>query len=316
MKRLLIKKLLLLLAVAVGACGSPRTLTLEERPADRVAVPTSSLHYRDYDSADALAQALRWTEGAPVWISAHRGAPPHGLPENSLEAFENALNHGPALIETDVRRTADGALVLLHDETLDRTTTGTGRLDATTFAQLRRVRLVADSVVTPYRVPTLAEALAWAEGRAVLLLDVKRDVPAAELVAAIRQAGAADRVAVITYSLEDHARLAALAPELVVSATVETEEDLDALVASGLDLDRVIAWTGVGAPDPAVVAQLHALGVRAQAGAFGAIDNAARDQASPDPYRVLLDTGADVIASDRIALAGLAARQASRARRR
>ena len=310
------RRLLLLLAVAVGACGSPRTLSLEERPADRVAVPTSSLHYRDYASADALAQAMRWAEGAPVWISAHRGAPPRGLPENSLEAFEYALNHTPALIETDVRRTKDGVLVLMHDETLDRTTTGTGRLDDTMFGALRRLRLVADSVVTPYRVPALAEALAWAEGRAVLMLDVKRDVPYSELIPAIRQAGAADRVAVITYSLEDHARLAALAPELVVSATVETEQDLDALVASGLDLDRVIAWTGVGVPDSAVVARLHALGIRAQAGAFGAIDNAARDAASPAPYQTLLNTGADVIASDRVALAGLAARQATRARRR
>ena len=307
---------LLLAALAVAACGSPRTLSLDERPADRVAVPTSSLHYRDYASADALARAMRWTEGAPVWVSAHRGAPPHGLPENSLEAFEYALNHAPVLVETDVRRTADGVLVLMHDETLDRTTTGTGRLDATTFAGLRRVRLVADSVVTPYRVPTLAEALAWVEGRAVLMLDVKRDVPYPELVAAIRQAGAADRVAVITYSLADHARLAALAPELSVSATVETQDDLDALVASGLDLDRVIAWTGVGVPDPAVVARLHALGIRAQAGAFGAIDAAAQDAASPAPFRALLDTGADVIASDRVALAGLAARQASRPRRR
>ena len=297
-------------ALGVAACGSPRPLTLAERPADRVAVPTSSLHYRDYASADALAQALRWTERAPVWVSAHRGAPPHGLPENSVEAFENALNHAPALIETDVRRTADGVLVLMHDETLDRTTNGTGRLDAMPFPQVRRLRLVADSIVTPYRVPTLAEALAWADGRAVLMLDVKRDVPYPDLVAAIRQAGASDRVAVITYSLEDHRRLAALAPELSVSATVETLADLDALVASGLDLDRVIAWTGVGVPEAAVVARLHALGIRAQAGAFGAIDRAAAEGATPLPYRALLETGADVIASDRIVLAGLAARQA------
>ena len=307
---------LVVAALGVSACGSPRPLTLAERPADRVAVPTSSLHYRDYASADALAEALRWTEGAPIWVSAHRGAPPHGLPENSVEAFENALNHAPALIETDVRRTADGVLVLMHDETLDRTTTGTGRLDVMPFAQVRRLRLVADSVTTAYRIPTLAEALAWADGRAVLLLDVKRDVPPAELVAAIRQADAADRVAVITYSLEDHARLAALAPEISVSATVETPADLDALVASGLDLGRVIAWTGVGVPDAAAVARLHALGIRAQAGAFGAVDAAAHESASPLPYQSLLDAGADVIASDRVALAGLAARQARRARRR
>ena len=318
--------LLAALAVAAGACGSPRPLSLDERPADRVDVPVSSVHYRDYGSADALAAALRWRPGAPVWVSAHRGAPPPGLAENSLQAFEYALNHAPALVETDVRRTADGVLVLMHDETLDRTTTGTGRVDQTTLAALRAVRLTTDApgerllpeLVLSARVPTLAEALAWADGRAVLLLDVKRDVPYEDVVAAVRQAGAADRVAVIVYSLEDHARLAALAPELAVSATVETAADLDALVGSGLDLSRVIAWTGVGPPDPAVVARLHALGVRAQAGAFGAIDAAAAEAASPAPYRALLDTGADVLSTDDVALAALAARGANltgRARR-
>ena len=310
------RTLLLALALAVGACGSPRTLGLDERPADRVAVPVSSVHYRDYDSAGALASALRWTPSAPVWVSAHRGGPVPGLPENAVETFEYALNHAPALIETDVRRTADGVLVLMHDETLDRTTTGTGRVDQATFAQIRRLRLVADdSVVTAFRVPTLAEALAWADGRAVLLLDVKPDVPYEDLVAALRQARAGDRVAVITYALADHERLYALAPDLVVSATAETVAEADALLAAPVDAGRVIAWTGVGPPDPAVVARLHGAGIRAQAGAFGAIDGAARAAASPGPYDAILATGADVISTDVVPLAALAARTANLTRR-
>ncbi len=307
--------LLLLVVVAVAACGTPRPVRLAERPADRVAVPISSVHYRDYATADALARSLRWAEGAPVLVSAHRGGPVPGLPENAIETFEYALNHAPAFIETDVRRTADGVLVLMHDETLDRTTTGTGRVDATTFAQIRSLRLVTEAgIVTAFRVPTLAEALAWVDGRTVLMLDVKRDVPTPELVTAVRQAGAADRVAVITYSMDNHERLFALAPDLVVSATTETLADVDALLAAPVDPDRVIAWTGVGVPDPAVVARLHAAGIRAQAGAFGAIDEAARRAASPDPYGALLATGADVISTDQVPLAALAAREATRAR--
>lgn len=309
MKRLL---LLVLLAVAVGACGSPQPLGLDERPADRVRTPTSSVHYRDFASAADLAAALRWTPSAPVLVSAHRGGPQRALPENALETFEYALNHAPALIETDVRRTSDGVLVLMHDETLDRTTTGSGRVDQTTFAQIRRLRLVTeDSLVTTFRVPTLAEALAWADGRAVLLLDVKPDVPYPELVAALRQQDAADRVAVITYSLDDHERLFALAPDLVVSATAETPADVDALLSSPIDADRVIAWAGVGVPDPVVVERLHAAGIRAQAGAFGAIDAAAREGSTSDPYDALLDAGADVISTDVVPLAALAAREAN-----
>ncbi|MDT0632843.1 glycerophosphodiester phosphodiesterase family protein [Rubrivirga litoralis] len=301
-----------LLAVALGACGSPRPLALEERPADRVVVPTSSVHYRDYDTADDLAAALRWRPGAPVLVSAHRGAPPHGLPENSLATFEHALNFAPALIETDVRRTADGVLVLMHDETLDRTTTGTGRVDETSFEAIRSLRLVTeDSLVTSFRVPTLAEALAWAEARTVLLLDVKSDVPYEELVAEVERLEAADQSAVIVYSLEDHLRLYALDPDLVVSSTAETVAAADALLASDVDLSRVVAWTGVGPPDADVVARLHAAGIRAQAGAYGAIDDEAAATATAEPYDALLVTGVDVIGTDEVAAAALAARRAN-----
>ena len=299
-------------ALVLAACGSPRPLGLDERPADRVVVPTSSVHYRDFATAADLAAGLRWQPGAPVLVSAHRGAPPRGLVENSLPAFENALNYAPALIETDVRRTADGVLILMHDETLDRTTTGTGRVEDRTLGYVRSLRLVTDdSLVTSFRVPTLAEALAWAEGRAVLLLDVKRDVPVAELVAEIERLDAADQAAVIVYSLEDHLRLYALAPNLVVSSTAETLAAADALLAADVDLTRTIAWTGVGAPDPDVVAALHAAGIRAQAGAFGAIDDDARTGEPAAAYAPLLVPGADVIATDLIPAAALAARQAN-----
>ena len=300
------------LAVALGACGSPRPLGLEARPADRVVVPTSSVHYRDYASAGDLAAALRWEPGAPVLVSAHRGAPPRGLPENSLAAFEHALNFAPALVETDVRRTADGVLVLMHDETLDRTTTGTGRVEDRTLGYIRSLRLVADdSLVTSFRVPTLAEALSWAEGRTALMLDVKSDVPYEALVAEIERLDAADQAVVIVYALADHLRLYALAPGLVVSSTAETPAAADALLASGVDLSRVIAWTGVGPPDPDVVARLHAAGIRAQAGAYGAIDAEAAARATTEPYAALLVPGADVIGTDEVAAAALAARRAN-----
>ncbi|MEM1116651.1 MAG: glycerophosphodiester phosphodiesterase family protein [Bacteroidota bacterium] len=306
----------LVAVLLVAGCGSPRPLSLAERPADRVATPTSAVHYRDYATADALAAAMRWTEGAPVWVSAHRGGPVRGLVENSVEAFENALNHAPALIEADVRRTADGVLVMMHDETVDRTTTGTGRVDRMTLAQVRALRLVTpDSLVTSFRVPTLAEAMAWAEGRAVLLLDAKRDVPRDELVAAIRAARAEDQVAVITYSLDQAEQLHALAPDLVLSVTAETPDAVDALLASGIPTDRMIGWTGVGVPDPEAVARFHAAGVRAQAGAFGAIDAAATAAMRAEPYLPLLDTGADVISTDNVPMAAIAAREASLSRR-
>ena len=312
---------LVLAALASGCVGTrPRPLGLEQRPADRVAVPTSSLHYRGYADATALALALRYTTGAERLVSAHRGAPVEGLPENAVPTFEHALNYAPALIELDVRRTSDGVLVLMHDETLDRTTTGTGRVDATPFAAVRALRLLdVRGVMTSFRVPTLAEALAWAEGRAVVLLDVKADVPYPDLVAAVRAAGAENRVVVIVYSLDDHETLVALAPDLNVSATVETTADANALLAAGAagraDLARTIAFAGVGRADPAVVARLHAAGIRVQVGTFP-LDAAADAATNPATYTPFLDAGVDVIATDNIRSASEAVRTFTAAQRR
>ena len=312
--------LVALVFAASGCAGTrPRPLGLEQRPADRVAVPSSSLHYRSYDGAAGLARALRYTQGAERLVSAHRGAPVEGLPENAVATFEHALNYAPALVETDVRRTADGRLVLMHDETLDRTTTGQGRVDAASFEAVRRLRLLdVRGVPTPFRVPTFAEALAWAEGRAVVMVDVKRDVPLSDVVLAIRAAGAEDRAVVIVYSLADHERLHALAPELNVSASVETPADVDALIASGqagrVDLSRTIAFAGVGRADPAVVERLHAAGIRVQVGTFP-LDAAAEAATAPEAYVPLLQAGVDVLATDNIRGAAQAVRQFRAARR-
>ncbi|GAB5537285.1 MAG: glycerophosphodiester phosphodiesterase family protein [Rubricoccaceae bacterium] len=293
------------LATTLAACGSPRPLSLEDRPADRVSVPTSSVHYRAFASSDALAAYLRWTPDAPILVSAHRGGPVPGLVENSLEAFENTLNVTAALIEMDLQSTKDSVLVLLHDETLDRTTTGTGTVSARTLAEVRTLRLVTeDTLVTSFRIPTFSETLAWADHRAILLLDVKPEIGFERVIAAVRRAGAEDRVVVIVYSLADLLAVQRMAPDLNVSATVTTEEDLDELVASGADLSRVIVFGGVGVPDAGVVERLHAMGLRVQAGTFR-VDASA----TPETYTPFLDAGADVLSTDNVRAATVAAQR-------
>jgi glycerophosphoryl diester phosphodiesterase len=300
------RRLLLLTLAALAACGSPREVA--ERPPAPAYGAVSSVHYRDFARADALAAYLRWRPGVPALVSAHRGGPAPGLPENALATFEYALNFAPALIEADVRQAADGTLVLLHDETLDRTTTGEGPVTARTLTELRTLYLVGpEGAVTPHRIPTLAEALAWAEARAVLMLDVKEGVPPEAVVRALREAGAEDQTVVIVYTLEDLLAYYALAPDLVYSATATTLEEAEALLAAPVDRDRLIAFAGVGTVDPTVVARLHAAGIRVQVGTFGAIDAAAADR-GPDAYRPLLDAGVDVLATDDVPTAALAVR--------
>nr|WP_281277521.1 glycerophosphodiester phosphodiesterase family protein [Hankyongella ginsenosidimutans] len=179
--------------------------------------------------------------------SAHRGGPGPGLPENALETLAAGFAAGVRLFEVDVRRTKDGVLVLLHDETLERTTTGSGSLRSHSLQELAGVRLKDDAgALTQGRLPTLADALTWAVKRgAYLQLDIKPEVRFEDVVAAVWQARAADSVILIVYSTQAASRLARLAPDMTISAPAETAQDLTALQNAGVGLGRLAAWTGL-----------------------------------------------------------------------
>lgn len=140
--------------------------------------------------------------GGPLLI-AHRGGA-ELAPENTLPAFRQAIDAWAAdMVELDVRATADGRCVVLHDPTVDRTTDGTGPVREMTFAALRRLdagyRFTPDGGRTfPFRgrgvrVPTIEEVLA-ALPHARMTVEVKVGQAQRPLFDAIRSAGAEDRV--------------------------------------------------------------------------------------------------------------------------
>jgi len=122
-------------------------------------------------SVTAAAQGMI----APLF-AAHRGG---ALlwPENSLLAFRNALALGADFLELDVHLTRDGEVVVIHDPTLDRTTTGTGPVRARTLAELQAVRLKdRGGAVLEESVPTLDQVVALAAtGKRQMLLEIKTD---------------------------------------------------------------------------------------------------------------------------------------------
>lgn len=113
-------------------------------------------------------------------VVAHRGCW-QTTAENSIAAIDACVVLGVDLVEIDVRRTHDGALVLMHDETVDRTTDGSGRVDELTLAEVRTLRLRrggggATAPLTTAGVPTFEEAMRAASGRLLINLDAKEDV--------------------------------------------------------------------------------------------------------------------------------------------
>lgn len=118
-----------------------------------------------------------YNPAAGVMVVAHRGchaaAPEQGFgspaPENSLEALQRCIDLGVDMVETDVRRTKDGALVIMHDPSVDRTTDGDGPVSKLTLAQFQALRLKGGNEAPP----TLEAFLRAARGRVMVTLHLK-----------------------------------------------------------------------------------------------------------------------------------------------
>jgi glycerophosphoryl diester phosphodiesterase len=106
-----------------------------------------------------------------IMITAHRGDW-RNAPENSLLGMQFCIDKGVDVMETDLKLTKDSVLILMHDETLDRTTTGSGFVKDWTMDSIKTLHLRNGyGEPTPYRVPTLREALVFAKGKILLDLD-------------------------------------------------------------------------------------------------------------------------------------------------
>ena len=137
---------------------------------------------------------------------AGRAAPATGLPaENSMAAFERAVGLGYRYLETDVRASRDGRVVVFHDATLGRLTDRTGRVEAQPWSQLAQARLRGGGAI-----PLLEDLLgSWPHVR--VNVDVKSPAAVAPLVSTLRRTGALDRVCVASFS---DRRLAAVRRQL------------------------------------------------------------------------------------------------------
>ncbi|WP_312599484.1 glycerophosphodiester phosphodiesterase family protein, partial [Brevundimonas sp.] len=239
-------------------------------------------------------------------ISAHRAVSAPDQPENSIAAIEATGRAIPnAILELDAVLTKDGHLVLMHDETMERTTTGRGRVADLTLAQVKRARLKASNgALTRAAPPTLGEALD-AAGRvgAIVSIDLKPAEGGATVDLAravidqVRRSGAANRVILITYNDADARAVAAMAPEMMISAGLSSVADL-----RGLNAPQILAWTGTREERPALWRALREAGVEVQFGTLGAEGVRRDDRYAADgdvsEYRDLVRQGVTVIATD------------------
>ncbi len=260
------------------------------------AQPAAKPKFKD---AAALRSFFHWEEGKAPLISAHRGGPAPGIPENSMAAFKNTAKNIFALLETDIAKSSDGVLYLMHDNTLERTTTGQGKTQERDWAYLRKLRLKdAEGTVTRERVPSLAQALRWAKGKAVLSLDIKRGTPIDEVVGAVQQAKAQAYAMLIAYTLEDAQTIHRLDPSLLISVSLMDTAGFERFQATGLPAANTVAFTGTSLKAPGFYQMLHSHGIRCIIGTMGNLDKSAAAKGGK-VYVEIVTAGADILATDR-----------------
>ena len=157
-------------------------------------------------------------------IVGHRGASSY-RPENTMPSFALAIEQGADAIELDVHLTADGQLAVIHDDALDRTTSGTGSVAAWTMRKIRQAdagaKFEAPDGSRPYlgkglKVPTLREVLAWLPPNVGLVVEIKARGAVDAVVEALRDSPlrATEAVSVISFDEAAIERVRELDPQL------------------------------------------------------------------------------------------------------
>ena len=145
------------------------------------------------DRVNVIREKLLTRDQSSVIVASHRGDW-RNFPENSLPAIDYAIKMGVDFVELDVQRTKDGVLILMHDGTLDRTTTGKGKVSEVTMESIAKLKLKNGCAIrTFHKVPTLEEALVHAKGKIMLNLD-KADRFFEEVYALMKKTGTTKQV--------------------------------------------------------------------------------------------------------------------------
>jgi glycerophosphoryl diester phosphodiesterase len=160
---------------------------------------------------------LRTPPLEPIQLIAHRGGPNYA-PENTLPTFYNAMAQGMDWLEFDVQMTKDGELVVIHDETVDRTTDGTGAVRDLTLEEIRGL-----DAGNGERVPTFEEVVEVAKVNGVKILPEAKSAHLypgleEEMLRALDEAGILDQAVIQSFEADSLERLHSLDPDAKICA--------------------------------------------------------------------------------------------------
>lgn len=257
------------------------------------------LYALDFENSAAFKTFFRASSNFYPLVSAHRGGPATGFPENCTATFENTIKYNPAVIETDIALTKDSVLVMMHDNTLDRTTTGTGAINDYTYKELQQLFLKDnEGNITKYKIETLDEVLQWGKSKVVYTLDVKRGVPFKMIVEAVRRNKAENYSIIITYNANQAAEVATLAPDMMLSVSARGKEDVERMENLGVTTENMVAFVGTTFPKAEVIDYMKSRGITCISGTMGNLDKSAIVNGDKI-YLDIVKAGVMIISSDR-----------------
>ena len=204
--------------------------------------------------ASFIPGMLALLAATPPLVVAHRGYSSLA-PENTLVAYQYAIEAGAPAAECDVYCTSDGQVVLIHDGTVDRTTDGTGAITAMTLEQVKQLDAGSWKAgkFCGEKIPTLEETLTLTKGRMRLVIEIKQAGIAQAVVDVLHKTEALSDVTIISFSAETCRQVRELEPSLPVGWLTGgcKEDDADeadtiirtALAANCQFID--VAWPGI-----------------------------------------------------------------------
>ena len=226
-----------------------------------------------------------------IRVGGHRGASAVA-PENTYAAFEQAIAQGGEYTETDIRVTSDGALVLVHDPTLDRTTNGQGPVSAISLEQLRELDAGSwfGEEFRGERIPELSDFLAWIEARAPFgaAIEIKAPGVGGAVAAQAWASPARERLSIYAFDADEIRAAKAAAPDLPCVLLLHLTDDPSEVVA------RIEACGADGADVPW---QWNAAALLAEMRTRGYLIGGGSDEGGM-AARELVELGVDIIDTD------------------
>lgn len=263
-------------------------------------------------STDAIKDFFHYTGNDIPLVSAHRGGSLPGFPENCIQTFEHTLAATHALLEIDPHYTKDSFIVLMHDPTLNRTSTGNGAIVQYTLQELKSFRLKdTKGNVTRYMIPTLEAVLNWAKGKTILVLDEK-DVPIEQRVNIVTKNNAENTAIIMAYTFSDAQKAYALNKNIMLEVMINSIDKIHQFDSMGVPWGNVVVFVSHVLPDDKlVIDSLHNRGVMC---IYGTSRNYDKDYYAKkinetqliNDYIQLVQNGVDIIEADLSIKAGIA----------